>query len=132
MVKLSCPNKHCSEHGKVGGNNLTKYGKDRHGLQRYFCKTCGKTFTLPEPPQPQPWQRKKAQKGVKSMRGRPEIYDEVKEKITFSLTPTAVKALNQYAASLNISRSELVERLARGLIPLATVSAEKNDDDERT
>jgi transposase-like protein/IS1 family transposase len=28
-----------------GHEHVAKFGKDRHGLQRYRCKSCGKTFT---------------------------------------------------------------------------------------
>jgi transposase-like protein len=43
-----CPNEACSDCGKLQGSqhqNLQKYGKTRRGVQRYRCKTCGKTFT---------------------------------------------------------------------------------------
>ncbi|MBD2255194.1 hypothetical protein H6G14_28655 [Nostoc parmelioides FACHB-3921] len=76
------------------------------------------------PPTPQkPWQRKKAQKGLKSKRGQPEIYDELKTKQTLTLTPTAVKGLDKIAELLGISRSELVERIGRGIIPLAPMQS---------
>ena len=126
MMKLSCPNKHCSDYDKVDGGNLTKYGKDRRGFQRYLCKSCSRTFALPEPPKYQPWQRKTPNKGIKSTRGRPELYDEVKGKTTFSLTPTAMKALAQAAEERNTNRSELVEQFARSLIPGLGTSKSKN------
>ena len=44
-----CPNKACSEYGKLQGNpgprNLQKFGKTPRGVQRYRCISCGRTFT---------------------------------------------------------------------------------------
>ncbi len=66
-------------------------------------------------------QRKLAVKGVKSRRGCPEIYDELKKPITVALTPTAVRGLDELSASRQISRSELVERIGRGLLTVAAL-----------
>lgn len=63
-------------------------------------------------------ERKVARKGVKSMRGQPEAYNELKKIVTVSLTPTAVAGLDQYARDRSISRSELVERIGRQVIKL--------------
>lgn len=52
----------------------------------------------------------------KSMRNQPEMYDEIKKSFSFSLTKTAVKKLESLAKRYGISRSELVEQFARGLI----------------
>jgi transposase-like protein len=44
-----CPNATCPDYGKLQSEpvqtNLKKIGKTRRGVQRYQCKTCGKTFT---------------------------------------------------------------------------------------
>ncbi len=44
-----CPNATCPDYGKLQNDqaqaNLKKIGKTRRGVQRYQCKTCGKTFT---------------------------------------------------------------------------------------
>lgn len=44
-----CPNPACSDYGKLQHEptqtNLKKLGKTRRVVQRYQCKTCGKTFT---------------------------------------------------------------------------------------
>jgi transposase-like protein len=44
-----CPNQACLEYGKLQSEqakpNLKKIGKTPRGVQRYQCKTCGKTFT---------------------------------------------------------------------------------------
>jgi len=54
----------------------------------------------------------------KSMRNQPEMYDEIKQSCAFSLTKTAVNDLDSVAKIYGISRSELVEQIARGLIKL--------------
>ncbi len=63
----------------------------------------------------QPHQKKPATKG-KSLRGQPEIYDELKKGTTVALTDTAAAGLNQLAAAMGISRSEFVERIGRGIL----------------
>jgi transposase-like protein len=40
-----CPNDSCSDAGKTDEGNIVKYGTTAKGLQRYRCKTCGKTFS---------------------------------------------------------------------------------------
>jgi transposase-like protein len=40
-----CPNDTCSDAGKTDEGNIVKYGTTAKGLQRYRCKTCGKTFS---------------------------------------------------------------------------------------
>ena len=44
-----CPNRACSDYGKLQSEqvelNIKKIGKTKRGVQRYQCKTCGKTFT---------------------------------------------------------------------------------------
>lgn len=54
-----------------------------------------------------------AKRGHKSQRGIPEIYDEPKKSRCLALTQTAVQKLDNWASSLQLSRSELVEKLAR-------------------
>jgi transposase-like protein len=39
-----CPNKGCSQYGKVGAGNILKYGKSPQGRQRYQCRVCKKVF----------------------------------------------------------------------------------------
>ena len=58
-------------------------------------------------------------KGKKTSKGYPELYDEVKKRVNLSLTPTAIAGLDELAQELGLSRSELVEQVGRGLIPLA-------------
>ena len=53
-------------------------------------------------------------KKVRSERGVPEtIYGEIKKVVSFSLTPQAQILLKQLSQELNISASELLERVAR-------------------
>lgn len=40
-----CLNEQCEDYQKVGHGNMMKYGKTDTGVQRYRCKTCGKSFT---------------------------------------------------------------------------------------
>ena len=46
------------------------------------------------------------------------MYDEHKKIVAVALTPTAVKRLDALADSLDVSRSELIEQVARGTSPL--------------
>lgn len=57
-----------------------------------------------------------AKKGIKSTRGRPEIYSELKTPVCLALTRTAIAKLDEMAKSMQLSRSEFVEQIARGLI----------------
>jgi len=49
QTKDFCPNSACRDYGKLQTDqaqpNLKKLGKTKRGVQRYQCKTCGKTFT---------------------------------------------------------------------------------------
>jgi transposase-like protein len=48
-TKDFCPNRACPDYAKLQSDqaqaNIKKLGKTRRGVQRYQCKTCGKTFT---------------------------------------------------------------------------------------
>ncbi|MEL7038883.1 MAG: CopG family transcriptional regulator, partial [Cyanobacteria bacterium J06592_8] len=50
----------------------------------------------------------------KKKRGVPTLYSESKVKVGVSLTPTGAKRLGDIAKQLGLSRSEFVERIARG------------------
>lgn len=65
---------------------------------------------------------KKAQKGLKSQKGQPEYYDELKKRVMVMLTPTAVERLDILANSMDLSRSELIEQFARGTSRLPTAA----------
>lgn len=57
-------------------------------------------------------------KGSKRVKGVPELQDELKTRVNLSLTPTAIANLDVMANERGISKSELVERIARRQIPL--------------
>lgn len=58
-------------------------------------------------------------KGQKKSKGVPELYNEVKKRVNLSLTPTAIAGLDKLSQELHLSRSELVEQVGRGSIPIA-------------
>ncbi len=58
-------------------------------------------------------------KGQKKSKGVPELYDEVKKRVNLSLTPSANPGLDKLSQELNLYRSELVEQIGRGSIPIA-------------
>jgi metal-responsive CopG/Arc/MetJ family transcriptional regulator len=57
-------------------------------------------------------------KGFKKAKGEPAYWDEMKKRYTIALTPTAIKQLDELAKQRELSRSELVERIGRGIITL--------------
>ena len=59
-----------------------------------------------------------AKKGYPNTPGIPELWDEVKKKVGIVLTPTAIAKLDELARHYGLSKSELIERIARGWIPL--------------
>jgi len=71
-------------------------------------------------------EKKPIRQGMKSMRGQPEIYDELKKIVSFCITPTAQLGLAQLSQQLNISRSELIEQIGRGLLTLAELKTESD------
>jgi hypothetical protein len=69
---------------------------------------------------------KKGQIGQKNV---PELYDEVKRRVNLAITPTGIEGLDAIASELGVSRSELVERIGRGLISLNLNPSIKELDD---
>lgn len=67
--------------------------------------------------------------------GRPTGYEEPKTRVNMSLTKSGVDGLDILARAFNLSRSEFVERIGRGLIPIAitpqmlSVEHERREDD---
>jgi hypothetical protein len=57
-----------------------------------------------------------ATKGKKSIKGEPELYDEVKTALNLRMTPTAKELLKKKAEERGLTSSELVERFARDLL----------------
>lgn len=117
-MKPSCPTKDCPNHNQANSQSVVKFGKDSKRRQRYHCKLCAITFVPKSITKNKAHHFKKGQKGIKSMRGRPELYSEVKAKVSLSLTPTAVQGLDNLSSALNLSRSELVEQIGRKLITI--------------
>lgn len=66
----------------------------------------------------QEYQKKPSRKGFKSLRGKPELYDEIKKIVSIGITPTALAGLDELSQKRSISRSELIERIGRQLIEL--------------
>ncbi|WP_390370064.1 ribbon-helix-helix protein, CopG family [Crinalium epipsammum] len=46
------------------------------------------------------------------------MYDELKKSLNLKLTPTAIRKLENLAIQYQLSRSELIERVLRGIIKL--------------
>lgn len=60
--------------------------------------------------------------GVATKRkSREPLYGEPKKPTIFSLTPTASEKLDVLAAEFALSRSELIEQIARGIIPVGSI-----------
>lgn len=62
-------------------------------------------------------------KGQKRLRGVPQLHDELKQQTNLSLTQTAVKGLDTLAQARGLSRSELVERLGRQVLPIGETAS---------
>lgn len=66
-------------------------------------------------------QRKPIRKGLKSRRGQPEHYSEIKKCVSIGITPTALAGLDELSQEREISRSEMIERIGRGSIKLVDI-----------
>ena len=75
-------------------------------------------------------EKKPVQKGRKSLRGQPEIYDEIKKIASFSITPTAINGLRKISSELNLSRSELIERIGRGVFAITEIKTETENESD--
>ena len=75
------------------------------------------------------YEKKPILKGHKSMRGQPEIYNELKKIVSFSITPTAHAGIKKISNERRISQSELIERIGRNLLTIAEsiCDLDKND-----
>ena len=51
-------------------------------------------------------------------KGEPAFYDEMKKRVGISVTPTALEGFDEHATTWDVSKSELIERIGRGIIPL--------------
>lgn len=59
-----------------------------------------------------------ARKGIKTAKGQPVFYGEKKKRVNFTLTPTALEELEKFSQALNLSVSEFIERIGRGIVPV--------------
>jgi len=57
-------------------------------------------------------------KGFKKAKGEPAFWEEMKTRHSISVTPAGIKGLDELAKARDLSRSELIERIGRGVIPL--------------
>jgi len=71
--------------------------------------------------------RQMPKKNLKITKGEPELYDEKKKPLNLAMTPTGAKKLDALAQQMGLTRSEFVERIARGIIPLQTNSLGADD-----
>ncbi|AUT04583.1 hypothetical protein CLI64_29525 (plasmid) [Nostoc sp. CENA543] len=67
-------------------------------------------------------QRKPIRKGIKSKRGQPEHYSEIKKCVSIGITQTALDGLDKLSQERAISRSEMIERIGRGLIKILDIT----------
>ena len=63
--------------------------------------------------------KKKNHKGGRRVKGEGAMYNETKKFVTFTLTPSGIARLNALADQYDVSRSEFVEQVARGIIPVS-------------
>jgi len=61
---------------------------------------------------------KQKKRARQSQKGVGDYWDEMKHRYNVALTPTSVANLDAIAQQLEISRSELVEQIGRGIIGL--------------
>lgn len=54
-------------------------------------------------------------KGQKALRGRPLIYDQVKQAKWYSLTPAVIEMIRLRAEKQDLTESEALERLIRSI-----------------
>jgi len=60
----------------------------------------------------------KQKRNRQSLKNVPDYWDELKRTYSMTLTPTSAANLDAIAQQLEISRSELVEQIGRGIIGL--------------
>jgi hypothetical protein len=60
---------------------------------------------------------KQAHPGQQCLRDIPILYDEKKQPISLTLTPTAIKKLTDLALIIGDSRSQIIEQLLRNITP---------------
>ena len=78
----------------------------------------------------QPASTSKRKKSGKSLRGRPEIYDELKKPYSVGMTSTGVQGLDALSRAFNLSRSEFVEQIGRGYLKVMLVDAPADSQEQ--
>ncbi len=75
-------------------------------------------------------QKKPKRQRKKSMRGQPEMYEQIKKCVSHAITLKATKGLGIISKHLGISRSEVVEQIGRGILRIPELEAlyEKHSD----
>jgi hypothetical protein len=76
---------------------------------------------MTNPPDKAPLRKNRQTKsGIKATRGRPLMYDEVKQKKWYTLTPSVIQVIRERAEILGLTESEALERLIRvlALLPI--------------
>jgi len=58
--------------------------------------------------------------------GRPTTWNEKKTRTTMSLTPEAVERLESLSQKMGISKSEIIERFARGLLGIEELPEDRH------
>lgn len=58
------------------------------------------------------------QKRGRRYKNEPALYNELKRRLNLTLTPTAIEGLDGRAKEWDLSKSELVEQIGRGIITL--------------
>lgn len=58
-----------------------------------------------------------SEKGQKNL-SQTEKWNELKKRVNMTLTRTSIDGLEAIAAELGLSRSKLMERIGRGMIPI--------------
>lgn len=79
--------------------------------------------------QPSLRSNRKTKQGIKATRGKPLIYDEVKQKKWYILTPTVISAIRQNAEKQGLTESEGLERLIRYINALPLPQLNKKLDE---
>lgn len=73
---------------------------------------------------------KKTRKGGRRVKGSGAMYNETKKFVTFTLTPSGIASLDALADQYDVSRSEFVEQVARGVIPVSGRSSQPKSEQD--
>jgi hypothetical protein len=68
-------------------------------------------------------------RGKKQNQADKMAWGEIKERFSIMLTPTAAETIDTRAKALGLSRSELLEQMARGMVGVSDTDLTKEDKD---